>query len=76
MKISEAFKALSNQHLEEQNLLSKGLSVGSSNIKAYFKERSAKKEAGLKAMQPELLLKKLQSKPVPKVEKHKPQMKI
>ena len=76
MKISEAFKALGDQHLEEQNLLSKGLSIGVSNIKDYFRERSVKKEEAMKAMQAELLAKKLEARIAPKVKKKKPQIKI
>lgn len=43
MKISEAFKALGDQHLEEQNILGKGLSIGVSTVKEYIENYKLKK---------------------------------
>ncbi len=43
MNISEAFKALGDQHLEEQNILGKGLSLGVSTVKDYIEGYKLKK---------------------------------
>jgi hypothetical protein len=71
MKVSEAFKALGDQHLEEQNLMSNGISA----IKDFFENRKVKKDAGMKTIQAELLSKKLESNLASKAQK-KPKMKI
>ena len=72
MSISKAFNALGDQLIQEQNILKDGWT----EIKDYFEDRKVKKEDGMKAMQAELLSKKLESKLSTKVQKQQPQMKM
>ena len=58
MNISKAFKALGNQHLEEQNLLNNGIAT----IKDFFDDRKVRKMSDIKSQKAELLSKKLKSK--------------
>lgn len=76
MKISEAFKALGNQHLEEQNILGKGLSMGVTTVKKYIEEKNVNREIATKAKQEKVLAEKISEKLATKMEKQTPQMKI